>query len=287
MEINKFEVGKRISIIRKSLGKNMDEFGGLVSGASKSNVSKWENGISIPSNERLKVIAELGNTTVEELLYSDEKQKLTIGYEAFNNLLASFSKETLSGKALRYFDKESQERIILRAVNIALDVSRDKDSNKQLNSIKGTNGLHFQIESNFVEQYMKDVKTNQNLLEKLKYISYEIEELTGYDSYKVYSLNDLLVDKFEASINSNLLEEIEELKDTLSTKIQELKEKYPDEKQELGIRVFRQPTEEEFYDSANDEIMEPFLIIKDDESLKKIRNDEEMKEFVMNRIENI
>ncbi|MGX7059867.1 helix-turn-helix domain-containing protein [Vagococcus humatus] len=72
MEINKTEVGKRISIIRKSLGKNMDEFGELVSGASKSNVSKWENGVSLPSNERLKIIAEIGNTTVENLLHGEQ-----------------------------------------------------------------------------------------------------------------------------------------------------------------------------------------------------------------------
>lgn len=71
MNIDKTEVGKRIYIIRKALGDNMNEFGERIGSpaASDSIVSRWEKGKSLPNNERLKRIAEIGNTTVDFLLY--------------------------------------------------------------------------------------------------------------------------------------------------------------------------------------------------------------------------
>lgn len=71
MNIDKEEVGKRIFAIRKKNGLTMKEFGEKFGNpiASDSIVSRWEKGKSLPNNERLKKIAELGNTTVEYLLY--------------------------------------------------------------------------------------------------------------------------------------------------------------------------------------------------------------------------
>jgi transcriptional regulator with XRE-family HTH domain len=71
MEINKDEVGFRISNIRKRLGLNQELFGKKINQAHKSLVSKWEKGQSLPNNERLKLIAELGGISVDELLYGD------------------------------------------------------------------------------------------------------------------------------------------------------------------------------------------------------------------------
>ncbi|MGK0539591.1 helix-turn-helix domain-containing protein [Staphylococcus haemolyticus] len=34
-------------------------------------VSKWEKGLTKPSNERLKEIADLGNVSINQLLYGD------------------------------------------------------------------------------------------------------------------------------------------------------------------------------------------------------------------------
>lgn len=63
-------IGKRIYLIRKSLGLTMKEFGERMGNpvASDSIVSRWEKGVSVPNNERLKRIAELGEMTVEDLL---------------------------------------------------------------------------------------------------------------------------------------------------------------------------------------------------------------------------
>ncbi|WP_232751066.1 helix-turn-helix domain-containing protein [Macrococcoides caseolyticum] len=75
MSDNNNELGKRIKNIRLSLGDNMREFGQRFKGfeASDSIVSRWEKGKSVPSPERLKRIAELGNISVNELLYGDLK----------------------------------------------------------------------------------------------------------------------------------------------------------------------------------------------------------------------
>ncbi len=63
------EVGNRIKNIRLSLGLSMEEFGKLFDVAAlKSNVSGWELGKHLPNANRLKKIAELGNTTIDELL---------------------------------------------------------------------------------------------------------------------------------------------------------------------------------------------------------------------------
>ena len=73
MKVNNREVGYRINSIRNDLGLNQEEFGKKISNAHKSLVSKWEKGQSLPNNERLKIIAEIGGISVNELLYGDMK----------------------------------------------------------------------------------------------------------------------------------------------------------------------------------------------------------------------
>ncbi|GAB2499609.1 hypothetical protein GCM10008929_20250 [Alkalibacterium psychrotolerans] len=74
--MSNFSIGSRIKKIRQDKGLNQSEFGKLVLHAHKSLVSKWEKGQNLPNNERLKKIAELGNTTVEYLLTGREARDL-------------------------------------------------------------------------------------------------------------------------------------------------------------------------------------------------------------------
>lgn len=64
-------IGERIKDIRLNKGMTLEEFGKLFN-ASKSIVYRWENGTSFPNPERLKAIAKIGDTTVEELLYLNQ-----------------------------------------------------------------------------------------------------------------------------------------------------------------------------------------------------------------------
>ncbi|MGH2116173.1 helix-turn-helix domain-containing protein [Aerococcus urinaeequi] len=74
MEQNK-RLGERIKKIRKKLGMSQLEFSKAI-GATKSAVSNWENGYNAPNNERLKAIANLGNTTVDALLYGSLNERV-------------------------------------------------------------------------------------------------------------------------------------------------------------------------------------------------------------------
>ena len=68
MNSNK-SIGLRIKQLRTAKGLTMEEFGKLFNPpANKSLVSKWENGKSLPNNERLKKITEIGNISMEYLL---------------------------------------------------------------------------------------------------------------------------------------------------------------------------------------------------------------------------
>jgi transcriptional regulator with XRE-family HTH domain len=69
---NKIEVGKRIKNIRINLKETTAEFANNFDPpSSDSLVSRWERGVNLPNSERLKVIADLGGISVDELLYSD------------------------------------------------------------------------------------------------------------------------------------------------------------------------------------------------------------------------
>lgn len=76
MDVDKKSLGKRIKSIRIKYGLTQKEFGKLFENkeknenkANKGIVSAWERGASVPSPERLKKIAELGEMSVDELLY--------------------------------------------------------------------------------------------------------------------------------------------------------------------------------------------------------------------------
>lgn len=77
MKTNTYEVGQRIKNIRKSKGLTLEQFGSVIDNSSKGNVSKWEHGVSVPNNKRLKLIADLGKLYVEELLY-DKTRVVTV-----------------------------------------------------------------------------------------------------------------------------------------------------------------------------------------------------------------
>lgn len=68
-ELQKREIGERITIIRQLLNLDQNEFGHIiVPNASASNVSRWERGLNVPNADRIKSIAEVGHVSVTFLL---------------------------------------------------------------------------------------------------------------------------------------------------------------------------------------------------------------------------
>lgn len=80
--IDKKAVGERIREIRLRQGLTLVGFGEQFC-ASKSNVQKWEIGVSLPSKKRIAKMCKIANITINELLYGfnfnlyDEVKKLS------------------------------------------------------------------------------------------------------------------------------------------------------------------------------------------------------------------
>ena len=85
-------LGERIKQIRLERGEVLEEFGERLSPvASDSNVSRWERGVNQPSPERLKQIAKLGSTTVDELLHG-KPSEMTTGLEIMDYYIEHYTK---------------------------------------------------------------------------------------------------------------------------------------------------------------------------------------------------
>lgn len=78
--INKKQVGRRISTIRKRNFLTLIEFADKV-GASKSSVSDWEKGFRLPPEAVLNKIAIMGNTSVDKLLYGNGNNEVEEIYQ--------------------------------------------------------------------------------------------------------------------------------------------------------------------------------------------------------------
>ena len=118
------EVGNRIKDIRLSLGLTMEEFANEIDSKSKSGtVSNWETGKNLPNANRLKKIAELGDTTVQELLKEDDC--INVGYAI---------------KELRDSYRETQQQFADR-VGISKSYVSELESNKRSVSVRTLNQI--------------------------------------------------------------------------------------------------------------------------------------------------
>ncbi|MBF0713549.1 helix-turn-helix transcriptional regulator [Gemella sp. GH3] len=79
---DKTKIGQRIFNIRNNRKDTLEEFGKLFN-AEKSNVLKWEKGLSVPNRSRIEKIAKKGNLTVNELLYGSIYEFIKNNYDDF------------------------------------------------------------------------------------------------------------------------------------------------------------------------------------------------------------
>ena len=110
MEINKEEVGKKIKIIRMSLGETLKVFGKRL-GAEASLVAHWERGSNLPNKQRLLQIAELGKMSIAELLYNEDEKvskiKKLYGLYAENVIDAVETLELIKKRLYSHGDADS------------------------------------------------------------------------------------------------------------------------------------------------------------------------------------
>lgn len=69
--------GERIKRIRENLGLSQVDFGNMITmkqNTDKNDVKDWEEGSTLPNRKRLELIAKVGQTTIEELMYGSLKE---------------------------------------------------------------------------------------------------------------------------------------------------------------------------------------------------------------------
>lgn len=81
MDIDKIALGHRIKSIRLEKSMNLKEFGFYIDNTSDSIVSRWEKGKSVPNAKRLKLIANAGGISVNELLYGSMQEMIRRVYK--------------------------------------------------------------------------------------------------------------------------------------------------------------------------------------------------------------
>ncbi|MCC4371234.1 helix-turn-helix domain-containing protein [Limosilactobacillus reuteri] len=155
------ELGKRIKEIRLKLGKSQEEFGKLFEPpAPKSAVSRWEHG-GKPNKKRLVKIAELGGTTVDELVNGSL-------VDAINTLTS-----VLYNEYFEYLDYMSNEGTTWKSYV----VSKASNSSAETNYTNMSQLFAFLEYDNFLNDRDKDNLgdyNRQNLIAGFKYCANEV-----------------------------------------------------------------------------------------------------------------
>lgn len=235
MKINKIEVGKRIYMIRKDLGLTMKEFGKRIGKpiASDSIVSRWEKGKSLPNNERLKRIAEEGQTTVDYLLYGsldeyartlleDLKNELDEDDSISEKVAAAIISDVNSRLFPKFFphdykDRESLEKQFNEYKKDAIDMWTNYEKIELEIASRISHQISNDIYGNLDYFY---VKTYDKKGEKGKKVSNRADEIVKRLE-KLDKLQQAYIDIFRFSDNKEVVKELEKI-DNYTEKLRKL-----------------------------------------------------------------
>ena len=193
------EVGKRIRSLRQEKGLTMEEFGKFIDKANKSAVGNWERGDNLPNNARLKMIAQFGGISVDELLYGTFDSFV---YSIYNGIM----NEEYAEGYLRF------EASALREIQKA-DINRFKEIfNETLDYIKELGysyGDESEIKERFYEvifdYYHNEEPTNTGLINHVKRVLFNLSNhvLIGYSSTAKEDnpISDDLIDELKAILS--------------------------------------------------------------------------------------
>lgn len=173
MEIDKKAVGRRIEFIRKEKGMTLEEFGNLFN-ATKGNVSLWQKGSSLPSNERLVQIAKISGRTVEQILYGFDyesriQQIIRNSPSINNNNYKTYYEELTVG----YFEKinylyPTEEEVIKKYLDIVETRKTELTLNSMVDSLGNSIDAIDQHYQGFININMDDInKLNTEHLQEL------------------------------------------------------------------------------------------------------------------------
>ena len=195
ININKQKVGYRIKQIRLNNGYTLEAFGTLFN-TSKSNVLRWEQGISLPNKERIKDICKVADITINELLYASFDEFLE------NNLEELLLKSKYPYKSiLKSFNLKEACLIYIDNIN---SIENDKISINDINTIEQVfNEVLEGIINEILEKYrnMKNIIANDEELVKKCYKKFLS---TSRDKYSYNFFEEVLKNNFEKDTVNNI-----------------------------------------------------------------------------------
>ncbi|MFW7418702.1 helix-turn-helix domain-containing protein [Vagococcus fluvialis] len=257
----KNSLGDRIKSIRLEKGYTMEDFGKLLK-TSKGTVNNWEKGRNNPNRENLKKIAELGNTTVDDLLDNNNHLRIQTAKYIYGNLLTDYPENSDVGKALRYFPDSVLNELLFDIANKKLEISFQIGKNKSferflsIEDIDAEDDYYEFMKRTFVNKYQKEVKTNTNLIKNTAQQVFDITDPYIYKIYdwgETYYANDeryaISVQEVEGSINDELVNKTYSILMEAYEKIIELKNEYSDETPTRKLDFILNYEDEEHYDS--------------------------------------
>lgn len=241
LDINKKEVAKRIKNIRLKKGITMVEYGKLIDPIKPVKtgvISNWENGKQLPNKSRLMKIAEIGNVSIDELLYGDDYDYLSVGKQVYDDIINAKFLNEYDLKSLNYFkDTYEFESILIYSIKNILSVpfleevfTSPQDIIDKLPSHNSV--IYFYFLQTFKDYYKEMVKTNENLilntLDSLYYLKPD-EDINRYpESMKIEydKQNIYYLDIIEDNMSDQLVDDIDKILDKAMKKIKELQNKY-------------------------------------------------------------
>ncbi|UDM74022.1 helix-turn-helix domain-containing protein [Vagococcus fluvialis] len=228
IENNKVQIGLRIKQIRIERKETLEEFANQIQKntnftikTTKSNVSKWEKGLNIPNDITLKAISNLGNTTVQELLYGDARNYITpfvisiakkyynfdISEDSdsvnhiINRINYSFDDDENS---LYYDNKETFDNILLYPWEWDSSGFIQYTSTKIFELTKSIQEYQNSCTDSFDKETQKDISSTVNLIvNKLNNTKNDIEKITIDHRYTVTTR---LQKEIDDNANSEILD---------------------------------------------------------------------------------
>ncbi|MGM0175540.1 helix-turn-helix domain-containing protein [Enterococcus sp. DIV0800] len=261
-------LGENIKSLRLSKKLNQSDFSKLI-GISRSYLSDLENNRKSPSIETINKISEKLGVSSSYLVMDDSLIKISekiltkhIEYQKQKN-----GNSTQEKRAYNYASRHRQT-IIQKALSSYLTspflIDNDNDSYFLLSSI---------IESTVFSEYEKNVKTNQNLINK---VLDSLENENDLSSYRILSdlqqfsiPNDITVipTKIELGVSINLIDELSEILRDTKSRIEKLLPLFPDQdsKEVIKIVAFENSDHEKIWVSEDNKIIQDSLKLSQDQ----------------------
>lgn len=216
MELDKIALGNRIKSIRLEKSMNLKEFGYYIDNTSDSIVSRWEKGKSVPNAKRLKLIANAGGISVNELLYGSLKSYI-------GSKIMECYEELLSGRNVDGLEN-FKDYLISNGAQIYLnffpEASYDNVTDSHVKEFILTWVYHKNLD---------EIITNSSAIETLQeYVHLSKQEILNEyflaDPYEE-DVNEL---EFNESMSPELYHKLNEKIDLFLDELEEIKEEYTD-----------------------------------------------------------